>query len=180
MGEIWKDIEGYEGLYQVSNLGRVKSFKRKGCRQDRILKCGISPRGYHQVTLSNGIQEATQVHRLIALHFIPNPENKRTVNHINGIKTDNRIENLEWCTYQENNLHAYKTGLKKGACLGKFGKDHNRSKPVLQYSLAGKIIAEYAGQCEAERKTGIQSGSISLACRRKLKTAGGFMWGFKN
>lgn len=132
MEEIWKDIQGYEGLYQVSNLGRVKSLARLDTRgqrvSEKILKLGKHRAGYFRVNLyKNGKMKQYLVHRLVALAFIPNPENKEQVNHIDGNKQNNVIENLEWCTHSENIQHAYRTGLAKGL-VGEnhplYGKHH--------------------------------------------------------
>lgn len=109
MKEVWKDIKGFEGLYNVSNLGRVKSLK---CREHKILIPVTLSNGYYIVTLYiHGKRYIKLIHRLVSEAFVLNPDNLPCVNHINGIKTDNRAENLEWCTYKSNNIHAMKTGL---------------------------------------------------------------------
>ncbi len=121
--EEWKDIIGYEGYYQISNFGNVKSLERRieagisrrGFRliKERILKPRIDNLGYYGILLSfNNIKRGFRIHRLVGIHFIHNPENKTTINHIDGIKTNNHISNLEWNTYSENNQHAFDLGLK--------------------------------------------------------------------
>jgi hypothetical protein len=111
--EQWKDIPGYEDLYQASNLGRIKSYPKPNFKCFRILKHKDS-KGYSSLNMcKNKKVIALKVHRLIAITFIPNPENKPDVNHKKGIKKDNRVTELEWNTKLENNIHAYRTGLKK-------------------------------------------------------------------
>ena len=110
--EIWKDIEGYEGLYQISNLGRVRSLAR-ATTSGKVLK-QMKKHGYMNVCFSkNNVDKYFRVHRLVALAFIPNPENKPTVNHIDGNKANNNVSNLEWATHSENETHSYRSLGKK-------------------------------------------------------------------
>ena len=116
--EIWKDITGYKNLYQVSNYGRIKSLahinNRGVYRPECILGNRLSDRGYHTALLyNNGKPKSFRVHRLVALEFIPNPNNKPHINHIDGIKSNNCIDNLEWVTISENLKHSFKLGLHK-------------------------------------------------------------------
>ena len=113
MKEIYKDIEGFEGLYQVSNLGRVKSLNYNHTGKEGVLTPALNSYGYCKVSLwKNGKMRVKSIHRLVADAFIDNPNNLPCVNHINGVKTDNSVENLEWCTYKENNAHAIENNLR--------------------------------------------------------------------
>ncbi len=176
---IWKPVKGFEGFYEVSNLGNVKSLPRNGTiKKDKILIGGIDNGGYRIFNLSkNGSNSTKTAHRLVAITFIPNPENKEQVNHINGIKTDNRVENLEWNTMDENMQHAYKTGLNKSnfTDIRLFGKDNPNSKNVICLKENGDIV-EYTSITEASKSEGVSITSIannlkglSKYCGTKLK-----------
>ena len=178
MEEIFKDIEGSNEIYQVSNLGRVKSYNQN--KDGKIFNPIACSNGYQMVRLRGSIQKICLIHRLVAKAFLPNPENKKEINHINGIKTDNRLENLEWATRTENMRHAFKTGLAKGhSRKGKKGEDNPRSMPVIQSTLDGKFIAKYPAGIEAARQLGCNAGSISNCCNGKTKMAYGFKWQYK-
>lgn len=190
--EEWKDIKNYEGLYQISNWGRVKSLEKlvnasnqcgkKHLRpvKERILKARVNKWGYYEVTLSKNSKTKTfRVNRLVAITFIPNPNNYPVVNHINGIKKDNSVENLEWCTYSENLKHAFRTGLKKPTApmKGKRGKELVHSKEVIQYDLKGNLIREW--ECIATAQRTLKINNISACCRGIRNKAGGYVWKFK-
>lgn len=163
--EIWKDIKGYEGLYQVSNLGRVKSVKT-----GRLLKQFLNDMGYFKLVLhKNKKIKNFRVHRLVADAFIQNDNNYYIVNHKNGVKTDNRAVNLEFCTQKENITHAIKNGLKSD------------NIPVLQCDLQGNVIKKWDSMTEASKELNIPLPSISNCCKNKkyCKTAGNCIWKYQ-
>lgn len=143
--EVFKEVKDYEGIYFVSNLGNVKSVDHyinnkhssKSLKKGRVLKKFESVKGYLQTSLSKETKRFnTGIHRVVAIAFIPNPENKPQVNHINGIKTDNRVENLEWCTNKENQIHAVKTGL----CNPNYGDKHHNSKLTNEDAKNARVL----------------------------------------
>lgn len=171
--EIWRDIPNFEGHYQVSNLGRVKSlYFRNGQgiipNREKILT-PLNSRGYLRVRLCEcAVRNLFSVHRLVAETFIPNAENKPCVNHINGIKTDNRVENLEWCTYSENEQHSRYV----------LGKQPINKKKVNQYDLEGNFIKQYESIADAGKSLNKKYSLISTCCSGKIKTAYGYKWKF--
>jgi len=174
--EIWKSIDGFED-YEVSNLGRIKSLKYN---QTNILKAGTDKDGYlHVVLCLNGNLNVRKVHRLVAIAFIPNPENKETVNHKDGNKKNNEDDNLEWNTITENIRHSFDVLKRKSSFggLGKFGAAHCGSKKIIQLK-DGIEINRFDSQSEAFRETGISYKHISEACNNKVKSAGGYQWQF--
>ena len=176
--EIWKDIVGYEGLYQVSNYGRVRSLDRtytQKARNGSILKHTykgqiLKPNnvsGYLQVNIQKHKKRNDQkIHRLVAEAFIPNLNNLPQVNHIDGNKHNNHVDNLEWVTTSENQLHSYYV-LK------------NNLKPVIQYDLEGNFIKEWEATKIASIKLNIHASNITNCCKNNRKTAGGYIWKYK-
>ena len=205
--EIWKDIQGYEGYYQVSSMGSVRSCDRtiidsvgrSHSYNGQILTPMTVAGGYLEVNLSKGDKrKPVHVHRLVAEAFIPNPDGLPAINHIDEDKKNNIVSNLEWCTYKYNanygtakvrsikkrsrNSQWYESVKKHTSKLGKkYGRVNGRitSKPVLQYSVDGKLIKEWPSVREAKRKLGIDNSSISRCCKGRQRTAGGYIWKFK-
>lgn len=176
MQEIWKPVVGYENLYEVSSIGRVKSLNYKRSNKEKILKNNLGLNGYHRVTLHRGQRKQYLVHKLVAEAFIPNPENKKFVDHLNTIRTDNRVENLQFVTMTENNnnpITKSKMSLaatkrppiseetrKKFMALCFTRKSKNRARSVVCTDTG----ISYESQHAAERATGIPANKISMIC----------------
>lgn len=180
MQEIWKDIPGYNGKYRVSNLGNVMSINYLNQGIDKLLSLKNHHSGYLIVRLCSGNksdQKNRTVHSLVAEAFIPNPYNKRCVNHIDGNKKNNRVDNLEWVTHRENTQHAIRTGLRdphknnhpKGA-------DTINSRSVIQYSKSGEYIRTWDCISDAARYIGINPCMITNNASGRTKSAHGFVW----
>lgn len=193
MHEIWKDIENYEGLYQVSDLGRVRSLDRMSwngkcywLQKGRILKQQINRTGYMSVGLCKNCEmKRVEVHRIVAYAFIKNPDNLPVVNHKNEIKTDNRSSNLEWVTHKQNleysgNTEKMLNASHKQKCYLKASEA--KKKPVIQLTKNGDFVAEYESAADAERKTGIKKQCICKCCLNRYgnKSAGQYIWKYKN
>ena len=184
--EKWRPIKGYEGLYDISSFGEVKSLARtvnskSGGRKvpERILKINIDTQKYAYVPLSNVNRKNAHIHRLVAEAFIDNPENKKEVNYINGIKTDNRVENLEWSTRSDNIKHAFRTGLCVPAALGKTGDKHHCSKSILQHDLQGKLINRFGSMREASKIVGVSHNSICANASGKVRSPKLYIWKYE-
>ncbi len=194
MTEIWKDIKGYEGLYQLSNYGRVKALEKYVTRR----KCGIKhfpeiimkptsdKDGYLSITFNVHNKAKTfKVHRLVAQAFIPNPKNKPQVNHKDGNKKNNHVDNLEWATESENIQHAYKTNLmnqsgENNVMYGRLGADNPNSIPIYQLNkYTDEILHEYDSMASAGRALGVNISKICECCKGRRLSAYGYKWKYK-
>ena len=186
--EIFKDIKGYEGLYQVSNLGNVKSLGNDKAKKERILKTGKNIWGYLYVILrKNKKGKITYIHRLVANTFIPNVDNLPQVNHKDENKENNCADNLEWCNAKYNNT--YGTAIQRRLANTDYKvisekqiNDPNRSKKVYQHTLDGKLINIWESINECKRN-GHSSGSVSACCRNSYLREGnnvykGYIWSY--
>lgn len=180
MEERWKPIKGYEGFYEISSLCRIRSLSRKvksksigfAVTKERILEPWMNRSvGYYMVTLYKyGKNRKLLVHRLFAEAFIPNPENKPCIDHINGIRSDNRVENLRWCTHKENTTFPLATERRIRSM-------NFKAKRVAQIELStGKIIKVCFSAGEVERQTGYKRSLISACCRGESLTSHGYKW----
>lgn len=182
--EYWKDIKDFEGLYQVSNYGRVKSLKRKTrnnqCMSDIILKQSKIKQGYYQVTLCKEHKKYMRlVHMLVAKAFIPNPLNKPCVDHDKPVEKDccnNCVYNLRWATHKENTQHCWELNRNRSPMYNKFGKDNHNSKPIIQYDLHGIFIRQWYSMADIERELGFCYQGISANVRNKKHSAYGYKW----
>ena len=165
--EVWKDVVGYEGLYKVSNLGRIKSLHQYKGTDERCIQPIENGRGYLFVGLHKDRQQRHRyIHRIVAEAFIDNPDGLPQVNHKDENKANNSVDNLEWCTneYNEN----YGTGNLRSAKA--------RSKAVVQYDRDGNIIKVWDGMSEAAKALGKRNNHIHECCKGKIKTAHGYVW----
>lgn len=175
--ELWRWVVGYEGLYMVSSYGRVMSVPKRAARSNgymasydgQILSPSNNTKGYPSVSLHrDGRGRTRAIHRLVAEAFVPNPEGLPSVNHIDEDKTNNSVENLEWCTLEYNN---------------NYGTRNNRisatTANTVQMLLDGKVVAEYPSARKAYEATGTTPSHISECCNGKRKTANGFQWRYK-
>ena len=160
--EIWKPVQGFESLYEISNFGRVKSIGKYNTCKRGIMKPMVDPCGYEHVALYNqNNRKDISIHRLVAIAFIPNPNGYKYVNHIDENRTNNVVSNLEWCTNSYNIAYS-------------------RGKRVCQFTKDGEYLATYNCIQDASREYGIPTTNISKCCKGIRHTAGGYVWYYES
>ena len=188
MNEIWKPIRDYEGLYEVSNLGRIKRLGNDKNRKEKILKPYKNKLGYLRVTLSKDNKVKYMfIHRLVAIAFIPNPENKPCIDHINTIPSDNRVENLRWATYKENMNNELTKEKLSGENSNNYGKPRSEEikKKISESQKGGKnpkargvfcyeLNKSWNTSAEVSRELNIDSSNITKCCKGKCKSVKGY------
>ena len=192
MEELWRDIEGYTGLYQVSSLGNVKSLKREFRSgkdykieknyPEHFLKIRTYKTGYKYVGLSkDGDVKKFKVHRLVAKAFIVNPDNLPCVDHINGERGDNRVSNLRWSTASDNMRNPHTNEAIRKSKLGNLNPMKKKQRPVLQIDpRTGTVLCEFAGCKDASIQLGLDSGVLSRCCRSNSRRYKGFIYKYKD
>ena len=183
MEEVWKPVDGYEELYEVSNLGRIRRLKFVNMygSQDKIiiLKPQKRKNGYIQIIFRDKERSSERLlHRVVAMAFLPKVDGKEFINHKDGNKANNRVDNLEWCTRSENMKHAYRSGLAVPSSKGKFGENSNSAKAVEMLDLNGNVLKKFGSLIDAAKFVGVsRSSNICMCCKNgKRKTAYGYMW----
>lgn len=177
LNEIWQDIPNFEGLYQSSTYGRIRSMERvdaRGFHRKSIILKPSYCKGYPKVLLfKNGVKKSYYAHRLVAETFIPNPNNLPYVNHKDCNPSNCCVDNLEWCTAKYNVSYAEANNKRINNRIGK-----TAPKPVYQYDLEGNLICTWSSASEAARKLGYKQNMISRCCTKTIKTAYGYIWNF--
>lgn len=177
MEEVWKDVQGYEGLYMVSNLGNVKSmnYANRGYARNLVPKTNNSGRLWVELA-KNGARKPLLVHRLVATAFIPNPENFPEINHIDENPKNNEVRNLEWCTHEYNNRIYREHHPLRPRTVRWVKKSPRLHLKVNQIDEHGNIVKQWPNSRDIFKETGMSDWSISECCRGKRKTAYGFKW----
>ena len=174
--EIWKDITGFNGYYSISNYGNVKrnfriterSDKRRIKLKEKMLRSAYNERGYLHIRLIKDNERKTyRINRLVAMEFVPNPNNYKEVNHIDGVKDNNYYKNLEWCTRSQNIQHAFKNGLLR------------TNKKVVQLDLEGNVIKFWDSMGQACKELGAKRPNITKCCKNRNRKTKGYKWMFK-
>lgn len=180
--EIWKDIEGYGGTFQVSNLGRVKTFNYRNTGVEKVLKPKKHNKGYLQVQLMKGdMNKMFTIHRLVAQAFIPNPDNLPFVNHKDENKTNNCVDNLEWCDRLYNVRYSLDLHPERNTQVKHYQKNHRRlDRKINQYDKQGNLIKTWDNSRTIQNETKMSDWSISECCRGNRHTAYGYIWQYAN